>query len=205
MGSDLEFILKKCPPLDFSVAQQLPDLRHVLSRLWNILEDFPPNTDARLARAKRQLAEELWYDWIYINIPPVHVNNIVRKLDNLYKEVDKLNRTSQDKRGPTWRKQMEKLNSDLSNGFDLRSSHSASLELLTDEFGIAVGEEEELLYKDNCIPINGKCPRVRFCAGVDSDWVKEATTRQELLEKRDEFAGRKALRIQQAKDALAQL
>ena len=67
-GSDLEFILKKCPPLDFSVAQQLPDLRHVLSRLWNILEDFPPNTDARLARAKRQLAEELWYDWIYINI-----------------------------------------------------------------------------------------------------------------------------------------
>ena len=88
-GSDLEIILNKCPLLEFSVTQQLPDISHVLSRLLG-LEDFPVRIDARLARAKIQLAEDLLYDCIYINIPSVHVNTIVKKLDNHYKEVDKL-------------------------------------------------------------------------------------------------------------------
>ena len=133
-GSDLEIKLMKCSPLDFTKVQALPDYRHVLSRRWSILQDYPTNLLNRAYMVKQELAWELWYDWIYSNIPPVAINTIVKKLDQLFTRVDKLLRTGHQKRGPTWRTAMEKLRQDLDNGLDLRSFHSASNADLIEEF-----------------------------------------------------------------------
>ena len=67
-------ILRKCQPLDFDKAQPLPDLRHALSRIYTLKSEFHPDPVWTVAK-------ELWYDWIFINLPPVHDINIKKKLD----------------------------------------------------------------------------------------------------------------------------
>ena len=58
------------------------------------------------------------------------------------------------------------------------------------------------MYADNCIPIDGSCPRKIFISGVDPVWSKNAKERQEALEKKIEVAKRKQVRISQEKAAL---
>ena len=204
-GSDLEIKLMKCSPLDFTMVQALPDYRHVLSRRWSIMQNYPVNLLNRAYMVKQELAWELWYDWIYANIPPVAINTIMKKLDQIFTNVDKLMRTGHQKRGPTWRRAMEKLRLDLDNGLDLRSFHSASNADLIEEFGIEVGDEEEKLYEDNCIPVDGKCVRKMFITGVDPAWLKDAQERQEKLEKKTELGKRKQARIDKDKAKLERL
>ena len=173
-GSDLEIVLKKSSPLDFTKVQGLPDHRHVLARRWSIMQEYPENMPNRAYQVKQELAWELWYDWIYANIPPVAINTIVKKLEKLFIHVDKLFRTGVQKRGPTWRREMEKLRLDMANGFDIRSYHSASNYELIEKYGIEIGEDEERLCEDNCIPINGSCARKIFISGLDPVWSKNA-------------------------------
>ena len=94
---------------------------------------------------------------------------------------------------------------DLDNGFDIRSYHQASNADLIEEFGIEVSEEEEQLYQDNCVPIDGKCPRKIFISGVDPKWVMAAQERRDALEKKEQFADRKKQRILKQKAALEQM
>ena len=204
-GSEFVISIKKHPPLDFSQAQALPDIKHVLSRRWTLLSEFPANMQDRQTLVNKKLAYELYYDWIMINVPPINIKNIIKRLDKLFKHVDKLHKTSNTKRGASWKKEMEELLEDLNNGFDIRSFHEAShSQIELDEFEIEVGSEEEALYIDNCIPVPGtkKCARKIFCAGVDPDWRRKAHKRQEALEKSEEYASRKAERIQAEKEAL---
>ena len=203
--SDFETGFKKCQPLDFSKAQALPDIRHVLSRRWTILAELPLRLDGRANKVKKVLAEELWYDWVYMNVPPVHVSNIIKKLDQLFTRVDILNRTRVEKRGPSWRIKMEKLRDDLNNGFDIRSYHQNVIDWISEEFGVEVGEDEDLLHEDNCIPIDGKCPRKRICSGVDHVWLRDAMERQAALEKKEEYAERKVTRIKNDQEALKKM
>ena len=169
------------------------------------MQDYPINLPNRAYMVKQELAWELWYDWIYANIPPVAINTIIKKLDQIFTHVDKLMRTGHQKRGPTWRRAMEKLILDLDNGLDLRSFHSASNAHLIEEFGIEVGVEEEQLYEDNCIPIDGKCVRKIFITGVDPVWLKDAKERQDKLEKKSELGKRKQARVNKEKAALEKL
>ena len=115
-GSDLEICLKKTSSLDFTRAQQLPSVKHVLSRRWTILQELPMN-QGRVTMMKKELAWELWYDWVYSNIPPVAINTIIKKLDKLFSHVDKFLKTAVQKRGATWKKEMGTLSMDLNNGF----------------------------------------------------------------------------------------
>jgi hypothetical protein len=148
----LPVVLKKCLPLDFDRAHPLPDLRDALSRIYTLRSECHPDPVWTVAK-------ELWCDWIYINLPPVTEINIKKKLDNQIQNLDKLKHTNLSKRGPSWVKNVKQLLIDLDNGFDLRSTHQASIDLLSEEFEIDVGEDEELLYQDNCVPgEDGKCP-----------------------------------------------
>lgn len=203
-GSDLEIFLKKTSSLDFTRAQQLPSVKHVLSRRWTILQELPMN-QGRVTMMKKELAWELWYDWVYSNIPPVAINTIIKKLDKLFSHVDKLLKTAVLKRGATWKKEMETLGTDLDNGFDIRSFQEATNSQMIEEFGIDVGEEENNLYEDNCVPIDGKCPRKIFILGIDPDWKKDAEERQSKLEKKEELAKRKKERILRQQEALNKL
>ena len=47
-GSDLEISLRKNSSLDFTRAQQLPSVQHVLSRRWTILQELPLNKPDRV-------------------------------------------------------------------------------------------------------------------------------------------------------------
>ena len=197
-GSDLEISLRKTSSLDFTRAQQLPSVQHVLSRRWTILQELPLNKADRVTMMKKELAWELWYDWVYSNIPPVSIKTIIKKLEKLLK-------TAVQKRGATWKKEMETLRGDLINGFDIRSFQEATNSPMIEEFGIDVGVEEDNLYEDNCVPIDGKCLRKIFILGVDPDWKRDAEERQTKLEKKEELAKRKKDRILRQQEALKKL
>ena len=204
-GSGVEILLRKVTPLDFSKKQQLPSIRHVISRKYTLIAAFDAKELDKETKARNLVAHELWYDWIMMNVPPVVMNNIRKKLDELFKRVTKLQKCAFSKRGQTWLTEMESLRLELDNGFDLRSYHSVSLEILTEKYGIDVGEEEEKLYTDNCVPgEEGKCRRIAFVSGVDPVWAKDAAERQGNLEKSEEYAERKAERINNEKKALAE-
>ena len=100
---------------------------------------------------------------------------------------------------------MEKLRDDLNNSFDIRSYHQNVIDWISEEFGVEVGEDEDLLHEDNCIPIDGKCPRKRICSGVDHVWLRDAMERQAALEKKDEYAERKVARIKNDQEALKKM
>ena len=70
----VEVVLSKCQPLDFESAQPLPDLRHVLARLYTLKAEG-------CADPEWKLAKELWSDWIFINLPPFNEINIKKKIE----------------------------------------------------------------------------------------------------------------------------
>ena len=191
--------LKKSEALDFSKAQSLPDLRHALSRVYTLKNENHP-------QPIRTVAKELWYAWIYINLPPITEMNIGKKLEKQIERIDKLKRTSCSKRGPTWVKEARQLLIDLNNGFDLRSFHEASINVLINDLGIEIGEEEELLYSDNCIPgTDGLCPRKRVCGDDDPVWSKNAEIRKKKYEKSQERLKKRMFKISTDKNALEAL
>ena len=53
------------------------------SRL-TVFAEVPLRFNGGADKDKKVLAEELWYDWIYMNVLPVYVSNIIKKLDQLF-------------------------------------------------------------------------------------------------------------------------
>ena len=197
--NNLEVVLLKCQPLDFEKAQPLPSLRHAVSRVYTLKAEG--HSDPTWLAAK-----ELWYDWIYANLPPYYESWIKKMLDKQIKRIDKLRWTHKNKRGPSWVKEMTQLITDLDNGFDLRSDNQTTLDLLTVELGIEVGEDEELLYQDNCVPgDDGKCDRKRCVAGDDKVWLRETIQEEKKLERRDDLFKKRKLKIANDKAALEKL
>ena len=120
-GSEHEVVIKRADPLDLSRAQQLPDIRHVLSRYFTLLDDIPLKQVDRDRTARQVLSNEIWFDWIFLNLPPVEVKNIGLRLDKLVNFVKSLSKYPVKKRGPT---DMKQLFQDLDNGWDVRSFHT---------------------------------------------------------------------------------
>ena len=202
VGSEVEIIIRKTPPLDFSKKQALPNTRHVISRKLTLLADYDIRMPDKEATVRKQVAQELWDAWIHMNVPPVNIKNIENKLDKLFKLVTKLKNTATAKRGKSWSSEMEKLKVDLDNGFDIRSFHPKSQELLEEDFGIEVGKEEEALYVDNCVPVDGKCKRKAYVTKIDPKWVKEKKKEQDELELEEAKNKKKAEKIANEKKAL---
>ena len=129
----LSFVIKKCPPLEFDKALFLPDLRHALSRIYTLKSELHPDP-------VWTVANELWGAWIFVNLPPVTEINIKRKLDKEVQRLDKIKRTVDSKWEASWEREIRKFILDLENGFDLRSRHQASIDLLVETFEIDIGE-----------------------------------------------------------------
>ena len=90
----LQIVLYKCQPLEFDKVQLLPDLRHALSRVYTLKAE---GQDARTWLA----AKELWFDWIYANLPPYYESWIKKLLEKEIKRIDKLRWTHPSKRKAT--------------------------------------------------------------------------------------------------------
>ena len=105
----LQCVLFKCQPLEFDKVQLLPDLRHALSRVYTLKSEGHPDPTWLAAK-------ELWFDWIYANLPPYYESWIKKLLEKELKRIDKLRWTHTSKRKATWNKEMTKLVTDLDNG-----------------------------------------------------------------------------------------
>jgi hypothetical protein len=170
-----------------------------LARLYTLKADGASDPEWKLSK-------ELWSDWIFMNLPPFNEINIKKKIEEQFKQVEKLRRTHSSQRGATWMKEMKALIIDLDNGFDIRSSHQETIYLLSEEYEIEVGDDEELLYQDNYVPgEDRKCARIRACAGDDKVWMKEAIERRLKIEEKDDKAKKKSAKIARDKAALKKL
>ena len=89
-GSEQEIVIKRADPLDLSRAQLLPDARHILSRYFTLLENIPTRQIDRDKTTRQLVASEIWFDWIFLNLPPVSVKNIGLKLEKLVSTVKSL-------------------------------------------------------------------------------------------------------------------
>ena len=89
-GSEHEIVIKRADPLDLSRAQLLPDARHILSRYFTLLENIPTRQIDRDKTTRQLVASEIWFDWIFLNLPPVSVKNIGLKLEKLVSTVKSL-------------------------------------------------------------------------------------------------------------------
>ena len=192
----LEVVIEKCQVLDFKKAQPLPDLRHAISRVHTLKSEGHPNPSLVVAK-------ELWYAWIYGNLPPCGETWIQSRLKKEMKRINKLKWTHLSKRKKSWETEMKQLIVDLDNGLDLRSDNPATLNLLTVELGIEVGEDEELLYQDNCVPgEDGRCLRRVVVGGDDKVWLRETIEAEKKAERREDLFQRRKLRIAKDKEAL---
>lgn len=187
-------------PLNFSRAQMLPNFKHLVERYLTMSREKESN----FKLICQTLACEFEYEWIYMNIYPISVKAIKVKMMRFLGDVDKLRWTAVSKRGITWNEKMDDLISILDNGVDIKCLDTETIEYMEEIFGVAEGEEELLLYRDNCKPDGkdepvrhshkykdwllgdwGKCPRLRSCSGVDKGWLHELITARNEEEKKE--------------------
>ena len=76
---------------------------------------------------------------------------------------------------------------------------------MEEEYEVLIGEDEEKLYQDNCVPVEGKCPRKMVVGGTDQVWLKAAQERIENLEKSEMFAERREERKKKVSEKLQKI
>ena len=104
-----------------------------------------------------------WVTWVTLKLK-IHsfqktleyTRAIKEKMSRFLTDVDKIRRTAEAKRGKTWNEKVDDLISILENGVDIKCSDTERIEYMQEIFGVAEGDDELLLYKDNCKP---KCLR----------------------------------------------
>ena len=133
-------------PLDFSKAQQLPSFKHLIKRYLTLIRDRGSN----MKTAIHYLAKEFEYNWIFMNVYPISVKAIKEKFTRFLSDVDKMKRCAVTKRGPTWNEKADDLISILDNGVDIKCHDPTLVEYMEAVFGVKEGEDEVLLYNDNC-------------------------------------------------------
>ena len=143
---------KRRDPLDLSKAQQLPTNRYVIERYLTSMKDKPLRLKNKKDTVVHELAEELQYIWIFMNIPPLTTNGVKRQLEKLFAIFDKLRFTAVHKQKDSWHREVNNLISSLDNGHDIKTDDAKTIHDVVEQYGIVPGEEEELLYVDNCVP-----------------------------------------------------
>ena len=76
---------------------------------------------------------------------------------------------------------------------------------MEEEYEVLIGEDEEKLYQDNCVSVEGKCPRNMVVGGTDQKWLKAAQERIENLEKSKLFAERREERKKKVAEKLKKI
>ena len=187
-------------PLDFSKAQMLPSFKHLIERYLTLNK----SKESTMKSICQTLASEFEFSWIYMNVYPISTRAIKEKMSRFLTDVDKIRRTAEAKRGKTWNEKVDDLISILENGVDIKCSDAERIDYMEEIFGVAEGDDEILLYKDNCKPKVpeeavrhstkhkdwllgdwGTCRRQRSCSGVDKGWLKELIVKRDEEEKRE--------------------
>ena len=68
----------------------------------------------------------------------------------------------------------------LQNGYDIKAMKQDVIDRCIETYGVEYGDEEEKMYKDNCVPDpeTKLCPRLRWNGSTDRTWVVDAKRRQ---------------------------
>ena len=141
-----------------------------------------------------------------MNVYPISTKAIKEKFARFLEDIYKLKRCAVSTRGKTWNEKADDLISILDNGVDIKAVDSAMIESNKELFGVKEGEEESMLYNDNCKPYYpggenpvrqnikykdwllgywGRCPNLILCTGVDKDCKRDADDRRNKLEKKE--------------------
>ena len=115
-----------------------------------------------------------------MNISPQPRKVVHEKVTKCLEEFDNLRDYPKVKRSNLFNERFEKIASVLENGFDIKASNQTVIDKHVNLYGVLYGDEEKLLYNDNCVASEGNaCSRIRFCGGVDISWWRAAKARRD--------------------------
>ena len=189
---DLEgLVLKKTQQLDVSVVQQLPSNEYVLSRYFTLMSEKAPRLPEKQSVVLNELAKELRNLWIFMNVSPITVKHVKKKLKSFVESFETHRKTSKNRK--SFLKIHEKCILELKNGFDIRATTKEVIDSVTRLYDVKETESEENLYRDNCVPdpLTGVCSRKRWCGEVDSGWWAKAKKRRKRVEYEEELRNKR--------------
>ena len=203
-GQDLNIQIKhvkfyRAEPLDHSKACMLPTYMHLYQRFFTIKADLGKEKGA-WKTAVEIVTSEFIYDWVMMNVYTISHQAVFKKFDKILNNFKCIRDWPIKKRTQkSFNDKADALLSKLDHGVDIFCKQIISRKNQETEFGVKMTEQEFAMYEDNCIPvlINGEdvCVRKVCTAGVDSNWIREAKTRQAKLEKKEYYRQRRELRL----------
>ena len=175
-------------------GNQVPTGKEVMERMLFLTNEASTRIDKQ---AGFKVATELQNLLIFnLNIYPLTVKNIKKKVINDYQEFKKLHHYPKSKRsGQSYKSSAQSLNNRLEAGYDIRTSDLDRQEELIKEHEVQYGEAEKILYEDNtqtksCLCVKSSvtkcidCPRQVFAdKAVDKEWLKDKMEKEEALAK----------------------
>ena len=202
-----DLVFRKEPRLDLTVLQQLPTYNYVYNRYLTLSSEKPLRLPRKNAIVVNELAEELRDIWIYMNIPPITLVGITKKLEKLWKQFDTHCNTAKSKRSTHWKNTNDLIKSSLQHGFDIKATKQEVIDQCVSTYGVEPGNEEILMYKDNCIPDpnTNLCPRKRWNGSTDQKWLVNANKRQARISRIKQLAANREQKQLEDKKKLASL
>ena len=123
--ADTEMKFKSEEHLDLSKLQQLPSYYYVLARYHTLKLQLPKTKPNKHSLVVGQLANELRYIWIYMNVPPVTWKTVRKYLNRLLDKYLDLKKPSIAQRKDTWLKSFNEIYKQLDNGFDILATEES--------------------------------------------------------------------------------
>ena len=102
--------------------QQLPSNHYILSRYLTLQEGRTRGFNKKKEEIYKELDEELQGIWIFMNVSPMTIPGVKKKLKTVLGAFDTHRFTHVSKRGLKWSEYQKKLCLELENGFDIRGT-----------------------------------------------------------------------------------
>ena len=191
----------RAEPLDHNMLpSMLPSFKHLYQRFLTIKEDLGKQKGAWKTSVE-MVASEFIYDWVMMNIYTITYQNVCKKFDKILLAFKYVKDWPVNKRNQkSYNEKADAVLSKLDHGVDIFCQLESSRKSQEKEFGVKMTEEEHQMYQDNCVPVESDgvqvCSRKVCTSGLDSSWMKAAMARQELLEKKLNYAHRRQIRLE---------
>ena len=202
-----EISFRRQSRMNLEVLEQLPSYQYVYNRYLTLASEKPLRMPQKTGIVINELAEELRDIWIYMNHTPMTFNGVVRKLQVLLKKFTTHSKIIESKRGPKWKEEYDAMKLNLQNGYDIKAVKQDVIDRCIETYGVEYGDEEEKMYKDNCVPDpeTKLCPRLRWNGSTDRTWVVNAKRRQAKITRAKELAANREKRQVEERQKLAEL
>lgn len=204
---EIKFI--KQEKIDLSKTFQLPTYKYVVERYFTEIGKRAKTEIGKKDSVIHDLSVELTDIWIFANIPPMTMRAVRILLEKDIKLIDKLKRTAKSKRLDKWNEQVSVVAKKAMCGYNIKSDDTEVIQKMVKEYGVEYGEEEILLYEDNCGKVDeGQWSaglRLRWCGGTDIGWWREAKKRMERLKKSDILLQKREQKIEEERKKLNEM